>query len=116
MVSTTCRYWYKGVCMIKTITLKDGTLKHRLDGWTGYQNPSEPITKTKWYKDGTKYWEVSTPSKSRPGKFNTYLVKFDGTYSCTCLGYTYRRKCKHTNFISESFRTKYRGRAGARVV
>ncbi len=50
---------------------------------------------------------------------NKYTVEWDPyhkNYSCNCLGYTYRRKCKHTNFISESFRTKYRGRAGARVV
>ena len=48
-----------------------------------------------------------------------YTVEWDShhkNYSCNCLGYTYRRKCKHTNFISESFRTKLRGRAGARVV
>ena len=50
---------------------------------------------------------------------NKYTVEWDPyhrNYSCNCLGYTYRRKCKHTNFISESFRTKLRGRAGARVV
>ena len=50
---------------------------------------------------------------------NKYMVEWDPyhrNYSCNCLGYTYRRKCKHTHFISESFRTKYRGRAGARVV
>ena len=50
---------------------------------------------------------------------NKYTVEWDPHhryYSCNCLGYTYRRKCKHTHFISESFRTKYRGRAGARVV
>ena len=46
-----------------------------------------------------------------------YTVTFNNNfYSCTCLGYTYRRKCKHTNFISESFRNKYKGRAGAGVV
>ena len=50
---------------------------------------------------------------------NKYTVEWDPyhkNYSCNCLGYTYRRKCKHTHFISESFRTKLRGRAGARVV
>ncbi len=48
-----------------------------------------------------------------------YTVEWDPyhkNYSCNCLGYTYSRKCKHTHFISESFRTKLRGRAGARVV
>ena len=61
-------------------------------------------------------WEIKSPSKSRPGKFNTYLVKFDGTYSCSCLGYTYHRRCKHITKVSESFRHKSRGRAGAGVV
>ena len=50
---------------------------------------------------------------------NKYKVEWDPYhryYSCNCLGYTYRRKCKHTNFISESFRNQLRGRAGVRVV
>ena len=50
---------------------------------------------------------------------NKYTVEWDPyhrNYSCNCLGYTYRRKCKHTNFIGESFRNKYKGRAGAGVV
>ena len=50
---------------------------------------------------------------------NKYTVEWDQyhrTYSCNCLGYTYRRKCKHTNFINESFRNKFRGRASAGVV
>ena len=56
-------------------------------------------------------------SKLMSWRVKDYTVTFNNNfYSCTCLGYTYRRKCKHTNFISESFRTKYRGRAGARVV
>ena len=50
---------------------------------------------------------------------NKYTVEWDPyhrNYSCNCLGYTYRRKCKHTNFISEAFRNKYKGRAGTEVV
>ena len=61
-------------------------------------------TKPKIKKYKLKTWEIKSPSKSRPGKFNTYLVKFDGTYSCTCLGYTYRRKCRHIKQISDSFK------------
>ena len=87
--------------MFDTITLKDGRLKHRIDGWTGYQKPDEPMTKTKWYKDGTKYWEVSTPSKSRPGQVNTYIVTrdSDNKMSCECLGFKYHRKCRHLTEI-----------------
>ncbi len=40
----------------------------------------------------------------------------NGNYSCNCLGYTYRRTCKHIKMLSESFRNQLRGRAGVRVV
>ena len=47
-------------------------------------------------------------SKLMSWRVKDYTVTFNNNfYSCTCLGYTYRRKCKHTNFISESFRNKY---------
>ena len=39
-----------------------------------------------------------------------YLVKWDKyhrNYSCNCLGYTYRRRCKHTTQISDSFKQQY---------
>ena len=56
-------------------------------------------------------------SKLMSWRVKDYTVTFNNNfYSCTCLGYTYRRKCKLTNFISESFRNKYKGRAGAGVV
>ena len=56
-------------------------------------------------------------SKSMSWKVKDYTVIFNKDfYSCNCLGYTYRRKCKHTNFISESFRNQFRGRAGVRMV
>ena len=42
----------------------------------------------------------------KPGKVNKYTVKFDGLYSCTCLGYTYRRKCRHITELSNSFGLK----------
>ena len=69
--------------------------------------------KIKRYKLQT--WEVESTSRKKPGKVNKYTVKFDGLYSCTCLGYTYRRKCRHITKISESFQPS-RGRAGAGVV
>ena len=70
--------------MIHTTTLPDGTLKHRMGGWTGYQDPNQSMAKTKWYKDGTKYWEVTTPSKSRPGQTNTYIVTRDSNNRMNC--------------------------------
>ena len=88
------------------ISVPEGTTLKDLN-WI---DTSPKIKRTKLQK-----WEVKSPSKSRPGKFNTYLVKFDGTYSWTCLGYTYHRRCRHITKISESFRPS-RGRAGAGVV
>ena len=37
-----------------SVKLSDGRIKHSIDGWTGYQNSGEPITKTKWIKHVTK--------------------------------------------------------------
>ena len=53
-----------------------------------------------------------------------YKITFDRSrveWSCSCPAFTFRRrhkisKCKHTNFISESFRNQLIGRAGVRVV
>ena len=59
---------------------------------------------TQWTVDGSKG--------------NRYIVEWDPyqrKYSCNCLGYTYRRKCRHITKISESFQQS-RGRAGAVVV
>ena len=55
-------------------------------------------------------------SKPMSWKVKDYIVSFTGSfYSCTCLGYIYRHKCKHITKVSESFRPS-RGRAGAGVV
>ena len=66
-------------------------------------------------------WIDSIPkikkSKLMSWKVKDYTVTFDkNLYSCNCLGYTYRRSCKHITGVSETFRHKSRGRAGARVV
>ena len=50
-------------------------------------------------------------------KGNRYIVERDPyqrNYSCNCLGYTYRKKCRHITQISESFRNQLWGRAGDR--
>ena len=55
-------------------------------------------------------------SKLMSWRVKDYTVTFNNNfYSCTCLGYTYRRTCKHITEISESFRPS-KGRAGAGVV
>ena len=51
-------------------------------------------------------------------KGKRYVVEwhpYHKNYSCNCLGYTYRRKCRHITEISESFRKQLRGRAGVRM-
>ena len=80
--------------MTSTI-LADGRIKHRLDNWTGYQNPDESMIKTKWYKDGVKYWEVKGSQ--------TYLVTKNesGKMNCECKGFMFRKKCKHITEILE---------------
>tara|TARA_B100001079_G_C16187849_1_gene415866 strand:+ start:318 stop:632 length:315 start_codon:yes stop_codon:yes gene_type:complete len=64
-------------------------------------------------------WINTNPKikKSKPmsWKVKDYTISFNGSlYSCNCLGYTYRRNCKHITEISN--RHKPDGRGGARVV
>ena len=82
-----------------SITSKDGRIKYTTEGWTGFRNPNEPMTKTKWYKDGVKYWEVK-------GSKNTYVVKTNGNnlLECECLGFIYRKNCKHIKEIVNKIR------------
>ena len=73
-----------------TTTLSDGRLRHRIDGWTGYQNPSEPMTKTKWLRDDLEYHEIQ-------GSNSIYIVTRDNTgrITCECKGFQFRERCKH---------------------
>ena len=46
-------------------------------------------------------------SKLMSWRVKDYTVTFNNNfYSCTCLVYTYRRKCKHIDEVSKSFRPK----------
>ena len=80
--------------MIST-TLTDGRIKHEISGWVGYQSPSDPMTKTKWFKDGVKYWEVEGSQ--------TYIVTQNqmGKMNCECKGFMFRKKCRHISEILE---------------
>ena len=54
-------------------------------------------------------WVNTSPKvkKSKPmsWKVKDYTVIFNKDfYSCTCLGYTYRRKCRHIKQISDLFK------------
>ena len=83
-----------GNIKMTSTTLSDGRIKYTTDGWTGFRKLTEPMTKTKWYKDGVKYWEVK-------GSKNTYIVKANGNnlLECECLGFIYRKNCKHIKEI-----------------
>jgi|TARA_Y100000310_G_scaffold2774_1_gene3601 hypothetical protein len=51
-------------------------------------------------------------SKSKSWKIKDYTVIFNKDfYSCNCLGYTYRRKCKHITEVSELFKGTKNGRS-----
>ena len=55
----------------------------------------EIIVPNQWRVDGSN------------GKhYNVNWDKFHRQYSCNCLGYTYRRKCKHITELSNSFGLK----------
>ena len=55
--------------------------------------------------------EIVVPNQWRVdgSKGKKYTVKWDKyhrNYSCNCLGYTYRRRCKHITQISDSFKKR----------
>tara|TARA_R100001377_G_scaffold70327_1_gene45766 strand:- start:427 stop:654 length:228 start_codon:yes stop_codon:yes gene_type:complete len=56
----------------------------------------EIIVPNQWRVDG-----------SRDKKYTVKWDKYHRNYSCNCLGYTYRRRCKHTKQISDSFKQQY---------
>ena len=71
---------------MQTISLKDGTKQHILDGWVGIQHPNTPMVKTKWRRTDFQYWEI-----------NGYTITQNnlGRMSCECKGYFFRKKCRH---------------------
>ena len=86
---------------MNTITVPDGSKQHTLDNWIGIQKSGEPMTKTKWRRTDMEYWEVKSNSKSKPGVVYTYTVTKNtlGSMSCDCLGYRYRKNCRHIEEI-----------------
>ena len=55
--------------------------------------------------------EIVVPNQWRVDGSNSkrYTVNWDKyhrNYSCNCLGYTYRRRCKHITQISDSFKKR----------
>ena len=59
--------------------------------------------------------EIMVPNQWRINGSNgkQYIVNWDKyhrQYSCTCLGYTYRRKCRHIKELSDSFKSNIKKR------
>jgi|TARA_R110002050_G_scaffold167648_1_gene298543 hypothetical protein len=86
---------------METKTLDNGTIQHTLDNWIGIQQPNESMAKTKWRRTDIEYYEVKSASKSKPGVVYTYTVTKNalGSLSCDCLGYRYRKNCRHIKEI-----------------
>ena len=102
----------KGTMNPTVIKTNSGNYAVSCSNWKSVPEGTE-LTDIKWVDTRPNIKK----SKLMSWRVKDYTVTFNNNfYSCTCLGYTYRRKCKHTNFISESFRNKYKGRAGAGVV
>ena len=55
----------------------------------------EILVPNQWRVDGSK-----------GKKYTVNWDKFHKNYSCNCLGYTYRRRCKHITQISDSFKQR----------
>ena len=55
----------------------------------------EILVPNQWRVDGSK-----------GKKYTVNWDKFHKNYSCNCLGYTYRRWCKHITHISDSFKQR----------
>ncbi len=71
---------------MKTITLKDGSLKHTTGHWIGIQQPNDPITKTKWKRTDFKYHKINGYS---------VIETNTGRITCTCKGFYFRKSCRH---------------------
>ena len=43
----------------------------------------------------------TVPSRSNPFATHTVNRDFDGNWSCSCVGYSYRRTCSHVTFSQD---------------
>ena len=73
-----------------TITLKDGSKQHTLDGWVGIQPPNTTMVKTKWRRTDMEYFNVGGYTQIRNQM---------GSVTCTCKGYHFRKNCRHIKEI-----------------
>ena len=71
---------------MNTITLSDGSKEHTLPNWVGIQAKGEPMVKTKWRITDMEYYNINGYTQMR----NSI-----GSFTCTCKGYIFRKKCRH---------------------
>jgi hypothetical protein len=70
---------------IRVVPLENVTKLENSDGTS--------VSKTETKKVEVTAWEVKSDSR----KGGTYTVTREGShFSCTCLGFTYRKSCRHT--------------------
>ena len=89
---------------MKTITLKDGSLKHTLPGWIGYQAVGDSMAKTKWTNlrlpTPTNEWRFEASERSKKAGFTEWVVTAVGDkLQCDCGGFRWTRNCKHTKQV-----------------
>jgi len=90
----------KGSMNPTVINTVDGTFAVSGSNWVDVPVGTK-LKDIKWVNTSPKVKK----SKLMSWKVKDYTVSFNGTfYSCTCLGYTYRRKCRHIKQISDSFK------------
>ena len=90
----------KGTLNPTVINTVDGTFAVSGSNWVDVPVGTK-LKNIKWVNTSPKIKK----SKPMSWKVKDYTVIFnEDFYSCTCLGYTYRRKCKHIKQISDSFK------------
>ena len=90
---------------MKSIKLKDGRVKHTLEGWVGYQPIGKSIVKTKWInlnRPISEQWEFEASDNSKKHGFVKWIVQsINGKLECDCGGYRWQRQCKHTKKVMD---------------
>ena len=90
----------KGSMNPTVINTVDGTFAVSGSNWVDVPVGTK-LKDIKWVNTSPKVKKIKFMSL----KVKDYTVIFNKDfYSCTCLGYTYRRKCRHIKQISDSFK------------
>ena len=93
--------------MLKSVTLKNGTIKHTMDEWIGYQAAGDGMAKTKWTNLNapkiTTSWVFEASIKSKKAGYEKWIVNLvGGKLICDCGGYYWTRNCKHVKQVRKN--------------